>query len=73
MQVTVHFVVEHSKNLNHPGIMGYFIKLTTRLQSVKHLFSSKTLKNISNRNISNLKKHKCLEVFFFKIKCKCKR
>jgi hypothetical protein len=35
MKVTVHFGVEHSKNLNRPGTRGYFIKLTTRRQSVK--------------------------------------
>jgi hypothetical protein len=35
MYVKVHFGVEHSKNLNCLGIRGYFVKLTTRLQSVK--------------------------------------
>jgi hypothetical protein len=30
----VHFGVEHSKNLNHLGTRGYFIKLTTQWQSV---------------------------------------
>jgi hypothetical protein len=35
MYVTVCFGVERSKNLNHPGTRGYFIKLTTQWQSVE--------------------------------------
>jgi hypothetical protein len=35
MCITVCFRVERSKNLNRPGIRGYFIKLTTQWQSVK--------------------------------------
>jgi hypothetical protein len=38
MLVTVHFGVEHSKNLNRPGARGYFIKLATRRQSVAACF-----------------------------------
>jgi hypothetical protein len=37
MYVTVHFGVEHSKNLNRPGTGGYFIKLTTRRQGVNSM------------------------------------
>jgi hypothetical protein len=54
MYVRVHFGVEHSNNLNRPGTGGgYFIKLTTRRQSVNNHH------NHIKINIFYLKFHLC--------------